>query len=110
MILQSCSYLRDVKQWAASCGIALLTYASGSPGKMREPAICSHGHPHTELRSRVGERTSEQGKSWGRSGGEEGCGTQEAGKIYSGRRVRCYTGAPSPPRTQRHVRDDPPSD
>src|SRR2546422_7887757 len=36
---------------------------------MTEPANCSHRHPHTELRSRVGERTGEQGKSWGRSGG-----------------------------------------
>src|SRR5258705_7601245 len=47
---------------------------------MTEPANCSHRHPHTELRSRVGERTGEQGKSWGRSGGEEGYGREESGE------------------------------
>ncbi len=34
-------------------------------------------------------RENEQGKSWGRSGGEEGYGREESGENYSGRRVCC---------------------
>src|SRR5882724_7450962 len=48
---------------------------------MTEPANCSHRHPHTELRSRVGERTGEQAKSWGRSGGRKDMAEKKAGKI-----------------------------